>query len=54
MTPSPLHAFSNLFLALGLVCSAVLIVDVIRHPQYMMILDFVWPVTALFGTVIII
>lgn len=52
MVPSWLHTLSIFFLALGFVCSAIILVDVIRHPQHMMIMDIVWPVTALFGTVI--
>jgi len=52
MVPSWLHTFSIFFLALGFVCSAILLADVVRHPQHMTIMDIVWPVTALFGTVI--
>jgi hypothetical protein len=50
--PSWLHTLSILFLAVGFACAAVILVDVIRHPQHMTIMDIVWPVTALFGTFI--
>jgi len=38
-------------LALGVVCAIIIAIDVARHPQHMWIMDVVWPVTALFGTV---
>lgn len=52
MVPSWLHTFSMLFLKLGIICSAIILVDVIRHPQHMTIMDIVWPMTALIGTAI--
>ncbi|MFL6717234.1 MAG: DUF4396 domain-containing protein [Burkholderiaceae bacterium] len=52
MVPSWLHALSILALGLGFACSIGILVDVIRHPQHMGIMNIVWPVTALFGTVI--
>ncbi|MBK4738825.1 DUF4396 domain-containing protein [Noviherbaspirillum pedocola] len=52
MVPSWLHILSILILALGLLCAAIVLVDVIRHPQHMGIMNIVWPVTALFGTLI--
>lgn len=39
-------------IALGLVCAGVVLVDVMRHPQKMAVMNVVWPVTALFGTVL--
>jgi hypothetical protein len=38
-------------LALGVLCSVVVAVDVIRRPQQMWIMNIVWPVTALVGAV---
>ncbi len=38
-------------LALGVVCAIIIAIDVARRPQHMWIMDVVWPVTALFGTV---
>ncbi|MBK4736572.1 DUF4396 domain-containing protein [Noviherbaspirillum sp. DKR-6] len=51
VTPHWLHVLSLLFLALGFGCALFIAVDVLRHPQKMWIMDVVWPVTALFGTV---
>ena len=51
MVPTWLHVLSIVFLALGVLCALVIAADVARHPQHMWIMDVVWPVTALFGTV---
>src|SRR5437870_3909614 len=52
MVPHWLHMLSIAGLALGVACSALIALDVRRHPQQMGIMDIVWPVTALFGTVL--
>ncbi|MCB1885943.1 MAG: DUF4396 domain-containing protein [Geminicoccaceae bacterium] len=52
MIPDWLHALSIAALALGFACAAVILVDVVRHPQRMGIMNVVWPVVALFGTVL--
>lgn len=49
--PTWLHDLSIAYLLLGALCSVIIAVDVVRHPQHMWIMDVVWPVTALFGTV---
>ena len=51
MIPAWLHALSVAFLLLGLASAAVIAADLSRHPQHMWIMNVVWPVTALFGTV---
>ena len=51
MIPNWLHDLSIAYLLLGALCAIVIAVDVARHPQHMWIMDVVWPVTALFGTV---
>ena len=51
MIPAWLHTLSIAFLLLGLVCAVVIAVDLVRHKQHMWIMNVVWPVTALFGTV---
>ena len=51
MVPAWLHALSIAFLLLGALCAAVIAADVAHHPQQMGIMNVVWPVTALFGTV---
>jgi hypothetical protein len=52
MVPTWLHDLAIAALLLGLLCAVVTAIDVIRHPQHMGIMNVVWPVTALFGTVI--
>jgi hypothetical protein len=51
MIPAWLHNLSIAYLLLGGVCAVVIAIDVARHPQHMWIMNVVWPVTALFGTV---
>lgn len=52
MIPIWLHDLSIAALALGFICAAVILSDVIRHPQHMGIMNLVWPITALFGTLL--
>jgi hypothetical protein len=49
MIPVWLHTLSIGALVLGAVCALVLLVDVVRHPQHMWIMDVVWPVTGLYA-----
>jgi hypothetical protein len=51
MIPPWLHILSIAALTLGFACAAVVAADVLRHPQSMWIMNVVWPVVALFGTV---
>jgi len=51
MIPAWLHSLSIAFLLLGLLCAVVIVADLVRHKQHMWIMNVVWPVTALFGTV---
>ena len=51
MVPEWLHHLSLASLLLGTVCAVIIIADELRHPQHMWIMNVVWPVTALFGTV---
>lgn len=37
-------------LALAFLCAAIIAIDVLRHPQKMAIMNVVWPVTALYGS----
>lgn len=50
--PDWLHVLSIVSLALGAVCALVIAWDLRRHPQHMWIMNVVWPVTALFGSVL--
>lgn len=51
MIPGWLHALSIVYMLLGPICAVMIAIDLILHPQHMWIMDVVWPVTALFGTV---
>jgi len=51
MIPRWLHILSIAYLAFGALTAAVIVVDEHRHPQHMWIMNVVWPVTALFGSV---
>lgn len=50
--PDWLSGLSLFFLILAFICFCVIAVDVYRHPQKMKIMNIVWPVTALFGSVV--
>ncbi len=49
MIPVWLHALSIGALMLGALCALVALVDVVRHPQHMGVMNVVWPVVALFA-----
>ena len=51
MIPAWLPSLSIAVLLLGLVCAVVIAADLVRHTQHIWIMNVVWPVTALFGTV---
>lgn len=50
MTPAWLHLLAAAALGLGIMLAVVIAVDEISHPQPMAIMNVVWPVAALFGT----
>lgn len=50
--PGWLHALAVVSLSLGTVCAVTIALDEFRRPQKMWIMDIVWPVTALFGSVL--
>lgn len=52
MVPDWLHTLSIIALAGGFICAAVIASDESRRPQHMWIMNVVWPVVALFGTVL--
>lgn len=52
MVPAWLHILAIVALLLGLGSAALIAFDEIKHPQPMWIMNVVWPVTALFGTVV--
>lgn len=51
MTPYPewLHILSWTYLSLCFLCGVIMIGDELRRPQEMMIMNFLWPITALYG-----
>jgi branched-subunit amino acid transport protein len=51
MIPSWLHALSAAYLLLGAVVAIIIVMDELKQPQHMWIMNGVWPVTALFGTI---
>jgi hypothetical protein len=53
MIPYWLHVFAIAALAAGFVVALAIIVDEIRRPQSLWIMNIVWPVCALFGTVLV-
>jgi len=52
MIPHWLYIVSIFALVLGFAAAGVIMIDVIRHPQHMWIMNVVWPVVALFGMVL--
>lgn len=48
-----LHAFAIFSLLTALLCAGVIAVDVARHPLSMAVMNVVWPVSALFGSVLV-
>jgi hypothetical protein len=49
MLPLWLTVVAWLSVIMALLCAAGLLVDVLRHPQPMAIMNWVWPITALYG-----
>lgn len=50
--PGWLHTLAVASLIVGFVCSGVIVIDEVRRPQAMWIMNLVWPLTALFGSVL--
>ncbi|HWE45894.1 MAG TPA: DUF4396 domain-containing protein [Caulobacteraceae bacterium] len=50
--PVWLHALSILSLAVAIVCAAAIVIDETRRRQRMWIMALVWPLTALFGSLL--
>lgn len=53
MFPTWFQVLSVVLLVTGGVSALVIVVDVIKHPQKMGIMNVVWPVTATFGTLLV-
>ena len=52
MIPPWLHQLAIASLVVAGVCAVVVVVDVVRHPQQMWIMNLVWPISTLFGSVL--
>lgn len=52
MFPPGLHLIAIASLAIAGACALAIAVDEIRRPQKMWIMNVVWPLTALFGSLI--
>jgi len=50
--PAWLTLLSSFSLGLAGLCAIVIVIDEVRHPQKMWIMNLVWPLTALFGSVL--
>ena len=50
--PAWLHALAIVSLAVAAICALAIAIDLARHPQKMWIMNLVWPLTALFGSVL--
>src|SRR5690349_2486800 len=50
MTPYPewLYILSWAYLSGSFVCALMIVIDELRRPQKLMIMNFVWPITALY------
>lgn len=51
MVPNWLHTLAIASLTVAVVCAIAIAIDVARHPQQMWIMNVVWPVSVLFGSV---
>jgi len=51
MIPIWLHEVAFACLAVGIVCAILIAIDLFNHPQRMWIMNIVWPINGLFGTV---
>lgn len=52
MFPTWLHSLAIASLLVAFACTAWIVFDIVRHPQKMAIMNLVWPLTTLFGSVI--
>ena len=50
MAPYPewLHILSLALLSFSFLCAAIIIIDELRRPQKMLIMNFVWPISAIY------
>jgi hypothetical protein len=53
MVPTWLHILAIAMLGIGIATAIGIAIDEFRHPRTMAIMNVVWPIAALFGTVIV-
>lgn len=53
MIPLWLHVIAILSLLTAFIVAGVIAIDLTRHPQHMWIMNLVWPLAALFGSVLV-
>jgi hypothetical protein len=49
MVPTWLSVLSIVSLSVAAICSAIVLIDIVRYPQEMPIMNWVWPITTLYG-----
>ncbi|WP_240673320.1 hypothetical protein [Chromohalobacter israelensis] len=54
MPPTWLYVLAWISVLLGIACAAYIALDVRKHPQHMDIMNYVWPLCALLGHVVIV
>lgn len=52
MFPAWLHGLAMASLVLAVACAIAIALDELRHPQRMGVINLVWPLTALFGSLL--
>ena len=52
MVPQWLHLLAIFPSRIGAICSFWIAIDEMQHPQHMWIMNLVWPITALYASVI--
>lgn len=50
--PPSLHAIAILSLAIGIASALLVVADLTRHPQRMWVMNLVWPLVTLFGSLV--
>jgi len=54
LLPEWMHIIASISLLAGVLCAVGIAIDVRRHPQHMKIMNYVWPICALFGHVLVV
>ena len=49
MIPGWLHTLAMAMLLIGFACAVIILLDIVRNPQHMSIMNAVWPITGLYA-----